>query len=229
MNSYDGSHSHGDTIDALRIVTDGAHEVRSQLAVLLLELGKIDHPNARRAEVDVQLTSVTVNRIAVLFKLATAEALILKDVDLVDVLQNVVRRAGLEDQNLQHRIEYKLSCTSCVVHGHASFLAEAIHGLIDNAVRHTPAGTRVVIGFSSHQVVSIDDDGPGLPTAVTCNFGKPFVHGRAPTSGPGIGLALAVQVARLHNGRCFAAPSELGGTRICFSLMQSVAEAKVNE
>jgi two-component system, OmpR family, sensor histidine kinase QseC len=228
MNSHKDSCFNGTNLDVNSIVTDGAHEVRSQLAVLLLELGKIDHPNARQLETDIQLTSATVNRIAILFKLATTDTLSLKNMDVADVLQNAVRRAVLDDRNRSHLIECKLSCTSCVIQGNAPFLSEAIYGLIDNAVRHSPAGTRVVVGFSTDHVVSIDDDGPGLPTTVACNFGQPFGHGRARTSGPGLGLALAVQVARLHNGRCFAAPSKLGGTQVCFSLMQPLAEVKID-
>jgi signal transduction histidine kinase len=230
MTLEDSSRSYSVDIDAaLRIVTDGAHEVRSQLSVLLLELGKLNHPNARRIEADVQMASETVNRVAILFKLATADTLIHKNIDLNNIVRGLVPRAELVRPDRLRRIEFMPVATLAANQGHAAFVTEALRGLLENAVCHTPANSRVTVSIGEDDTITIDDDGLGLPPEVHRRFGEPFVHGRTPASGAGLGLAIAHQVARLHGGRCYLGPSKLGGTCICLALSPSRARAHRHE
>jgi signal transduction histidine kinase len=199
---------------ALRIVTEGAHEVRSQLAILLLEIGKLNHPTGQRLEADVQTTSATVNRLATLFKLTTAQALDHKVINLEAILRSVIQRAQLNYPNRSHRIEFEIIAQTGAIRGHSAFIGEAIQALVDNALRHTYAGSRINVKIKSRYDIIIDDDGPGLPLVVINGFGQPFVRGRGPTAGPGLGLAIVHQVARLHAGQCYVALSHYGGTCI---------------
>jgi signal transduction histidine kinase len=226
MTLEDSSRPYGVDIDAaLRIVADGAHEVRSQLAVLLLELGKLNDTNARRIEADVQRASETVNRVAVLFKLATAETLSHGNVEPNNIIRGLVARAERIRPDRSQRIEVMPSVTLAAIRGHAAFVTEALRGLLENAVCHTPANSRVIVGIAVDGTVTIDDDGPGLPPEVQRRFGEPFAHGRTPASGAGLGIAIAHQVARLHGGRCYLGPSELGGTCVCLALTATPARA----
>jgi signal transduction histidine kinase len=216
MQSSNDTHSCNDANlgAALRIVTDGAHEIRSQLAVILLEVGKIDQTSARQIEADIQLASQTVNRVAILFKLATAEKLVTKPLDLSEVLRGLVTRTILDRPERLHQIEFLETGSSGFIDGQAGILTEALRGLLDNAARHTPVASRIVVNRAGDGIVTIDDDGPGLPQVVVSRFGEAFVHGRGPSAGAGLGLAIAHHAARLHGGRCFLAPSQLGGTCI---------------
>jgi signal transduction histidine kinase len=225
MKSDNGSLNAGGSIDTLRIVTEGAHEVRSQLAVLLLELGKINHPHGHRIEEGVRTASETVNRIAVLFKLATTNTLAGNALNLDEILSAVVQRSEPDYPGRRHPIDVRKQGNGATIHGHGMFAAEAIRSVIDNALRHTSAGSQVVVSSRPDGLVTIDDDGPGLPLSVASRFGEPFVNGRVPTAGPGLGLAIAHQVARLHGGRCFLASSELGGTCVCIEFNPRSASA----
>jgi two-component system, OmpR family, sensor kinase len=229
MKSEDSAHAGRANVDAaLRIVTEGAHEIRGQLAVILLELGKISHPNVHRIEADVQIASQTVNRIAMLFKLATTESLTQKNFDLSTIIRGLAQRAEIIQPNRLHRIDIT-NATMAGVCGHAAFVTEAVRGLLDNAICHTPAVSRVIVSFGINGIVTIDDDGPGLPPEVERRFGEPFVHGRIPSSGIGLGFAIAHHVARLHGGKCYLAPSKLGGTCVCLELPASAAKANRDE
>jgi signal transduction histidine kinase len=213
---------------ALRIIADGTHEIRNQLSVLLLGLGKISHPDARALEGDVQTASESVNRVAILFKLAIAETLARKSFDLEDAIRDLVRRAECGRPDRLHRIDTGQSTISAF-HGNAAFITEAVRGLLDNAVRHTSETSRIMVSLNRAGSITIDDDGPGLPPEVTRRFGEPFVHGREPACGMGLGFAVAHHVARLHGGRCHLAPSRLGGTCVRLDLTSGSARADPHE
>jgi signal transduction histidine kinase len=212
--------SEADDAAVQRLVTDGAHEVRSQLAVILLELGRIEHPGARALERDVQAASDTINRIATLFRLMADPPLAKQPVDIDALVRDIVQRAQQEPPRAAV-IDVVAASEACPSHAHRAFIAEAVRGLLDNAIRHTPSGTRIVVTVARSgegAVVRIDDNGPGLAAAVADRFGQPFVHNRGESAGVGLGLALSRQIARLHGGDLRQSRSPLGGACVTLSL-----------
>ncbi|MBL8668719.1 MAG: sensor histidine kinase, partial [Rhodospirillales bacterium] len=82
-------------------------------------------------------------------------------------------------------------------------LAQAVANLLDNAVKHTPAGGRIdvrVHGEGDDVVLTIADTGPGIPTADRARVLERFVRleESRSTPGSGLGLSLVAAVARLH-------------------------------
>jgi two-component system sensor histidine kinase KdpD len=82
---------------------------------------------------------------------------------------------------------------------------QALVNMVDNAVRHTPAGTRirVAIEVDGHAWrLQVADDGPGLPPGAEQDVFRKFHRGRPEPSGGGTGLGLAIcaAVARVHGG-----------------------------
>jgi two-component system, OmpR family, sensor histidine kinase QseC len=205
-----------------RLIGDGAHEIRSQLAVILLELGKLDHPAARRIENDVQAASDTANRVATLFRLMMAVHLESLPINIQVTLREVIQRLQMDHPGSNIRLELPEQCQA--ITGHRGFLTVAIHCLIDNAIRHTPSGTQIVIQCRGNGIV-VQDDGPGLPSNVLQHFTAPFVRGRGPTAGPGLGLATAHQVARLHGGDCRALSPSSGGSAISLTWRSAHVDA----
>ena len=97
--------------------------------------------------------------------------------------------------------------------------------LVENALRHTLAGTRVVVraGGGARPVLEVADDGPGIPAS---ELGQVFdrfyrVDGSL-ASGSGLGLAIARELAERMNGR-LEVESEPG--RTVFRLVLPPAEA----
>jgi len=76
--------------------------------------------------------------------------------------------------------------------------------LVENAFRHTPAGTRVEIGVESgdgRAVLTVHDDGPGIPAeALEHLFARFYRAEGGQTSGSGLGLAIAGELARRMDG-----------------------------
>jgi two-component system OmpR family sensor kinase len=91
--------------------------------------------------------------------------------------------------------------------GHEAALRTAITNLLDNALRHAPAGGRVelaVQGEDGGWRLAVRDDGPGLPADERERVFDRFYRGRdSRTTGSGLGLAIVREVARLHGGSTF--------------------------
>lgn len=96
-------------------------------------------------------------------------------------------------------------------------LTRCLTNLIENALRY---GRTVMVQAMRREraiEVTIDDDGPGIPAAERDNVFKPFYRldvSRNPTTGGvGLGLAIALDVARGHGGNIYLEDSTLGGLR----------------
>ncbi len=112
------------------------------------------------------------------------------------------------------------------------FLEATITNVVENAVRHTPPGTRIRIcasatdasahdGTTGGVLLTIEDSGQGVPDASYERLFEKFyrVRGRrASRSGTGIGLAVARGLIEAMGGRITARRSELGGLAVDIEL-----------
>jgi signal transduction histidine kinase len=92
------------------------------------------------------------------------------------------------------------------VTGDRDLIFDAIANLVDNAIKHGRAGGQVVVANESidgRPVISIADDGPGIPADQYEHVFKRFyrLESSRYTPGNGLGLSLVAAVARLHGAR----------------------------
>jgi signal transduction histidine kinase len=93
-----------------------------------------------------------------------------------------------------------------LVTGDRDLIFDAIANLVDNSIKHGRAGGQVVVAnenIDCTQVISITDDGPGIPADEYEHVFKRFYrleHSRY-TPGNGLGLSLVAAVARIHCAR----------------------------
>ncbi len=104
-------------------------------------------------------------------------------------------------------------------------LAQVLGNLLDNGLRHTPAGERVAVSVARQDntlVVSVIDSGPGVPPEHLRHLFERFWRGDSSrsrrTGGSGLGLAIAQQIVEAHGGRIEAENGPAGGLRVSFSL-----------
>ena len=96
-----------------------------------------------------------------------------------------------------------------VVEVDPSIFRLALINIVDNAIKYTPAegSIRITVGRDddAHGVVSIQDDGPGIPPSHRDRIFDRFVRvdeGRSSTTrGVGLGLSIARWATEIHGGR----------------------------
>lgn len=98
-----------------------------------------------------------------------------------------------------------------------SKLERIVENLLANVVRHTPEGACVWIRARARDggaLITVEDDGPGVPGELHEAVFEPFRQGPSPSShspGAGVGLALVARFAELHHGRAWVADRPGGG------------------
>jgi signal transduction histidine kinase len=118
--------------------------------------------------------------------------------DLSDTFETVAESEGI---NLSSGIANELHVT-----GDRELLIQMFVNIIENAIHHSPPGSKVSMTAHSKaegsSEIVISDDGPGIPAAERTRVLKRFVKLDASrhSRGTGLGLPLAVAVAELHNG-----------------------------
>jgi two-component system sensor histidine kinase KdpD len=105
----------------------------------------------------------------------------------------------------------------------AGLVTQLLANLIENAARHTPAGTRIRVQAEAQPGVvwvHVDDDGPGLPPGPPEALFAKFHRGRAEGAGGGAGLGLAIcrAIVEAHGGRISATRRVPHGARFSFTL-----------
>ena len=105
-----------------------------------------------------------------------------------------------------------------------TLIVQILTNLLENAAKYTPPGTTVTICADVRGeegiLISVEDDGPGLPAGdPECLFEK-FQRGRSESNivGVGLGLAICRAAARLHDGDVRASNPPAGGARFEISL-----------
>lgn len=102
-------------------------------------------------------------------------------------------------------------------------ISRVLDNLVDNALRHTPAGGRVLLGAEIHTSgvrFTVGDTGPGVAAADLAYIFERFYRGDGARGrgGSGLGLAIARSLVELHGGTIGADSVPGAGTTIHFSL-----------
>jgi signal transduction histidine kinase len=128
-----------------------------------------------------------------------------RTVDLAETAREVVELfdAAAEDKRVW------LDATGServLVTGDRDLLFDAVGNLVDNAIKHGREAGRVSVAVKESDgaaVVSVADDGPGIPAGECQHVFKRFyrLERSRRTPGNGLGLALVAAVARLHGAR----------------------------
>jgi two-component system sensor histidine kinase KdpD len=140
---------------------------------------------------------------------------------LEEVVGSALRACGrsLAGHVLQTRLAPQLP----LVRFDAVLLERVLCNLVENAIKYTPLGSRIVIAAEvagQYMQVSVYDNGPGLPTGREQILFEKFTRGEqeSATTGVGLGLAICQAIVTAHGGVIGAAQSPEGGANIVFTL-----------
>ena len=141
--------------------------------------------------------------------------------DLAALIDDVVGR--LRPLTQDHPVEVRVPEDLPPVSLDYVEIDQVLSNLIENAARHTPGGTAIVI--SAHiagpeVVVEVSDDGPGVPSDALGRVFEPFFRGPSGGTprGTGLGLAVARGLVEAHGGRISVVNGGKGGAVFRFTL-----------
>jgi signal transduction histidine kinase len=144
-----------------------------------------------------------------------------REVDLAAVARDIVEAfqpaAEEEGKSLTAALDEPLPLS-----GDRELLTQMVGNVVDNALRHTPSGTHIVVASARRGAggrLTVSDDGPGAPEAERKRIFERFYRLDAARSTPGDGLGLSVvaAIAELH-GMAYGAEDNAPGLRIVFDM-----------
>ncbi len=185
-----------------------AHEIRTPLAIIRLELERIDHPAARRATAELDELSHFAEQLVTLARLEALDRSGFQPVALDDLGRDIVGTMAPFVYSHGASIAFEGS-DNPTLPGNAALLKDAVRNLIENAVRHSGPGIAIVVRTDDGPGLSVSDDGTGF---VPSRAGDAPGHYKR-AGGLGIGLEIVRRIAALHGGRLELEPVEPHGTR----------------
>jgi len=215
-------------------VADASHELRTPLTSVLANLEflaeTVDGEQADAALSALRSSKRMRRLVQDLLLLARADARRVAPHQPLDVGQVIVEAAAeLEPVAGGHGITVDAPRT--MVSGARDELHRLVLNLLENAVKHTPDGTAVRAAVAQRDgrvLITVDDDGPGIPPGLRDRVFERFVRGEGDRGGSfGLGLSIVRAVAESHGGSVeLVTGNGRPGTRFVVSLPAVAAPEK---
>lgn len=215
-----------------QFVADASHELRTPLASIrgyseLTRRTGIELPDdicyalARIESESVRMTEL-VEELLLLARLDAGQELAHGTVDLVPLVADAVSDAHAAGPD--HTWQVEVGAEAVVIDGDPNRLHQVVANLLANARVHTPAGSTVIASVGvdgTDAVVSVADDGPGIPQSVRPVLFERFARGdesrSRSTGSTGLGLSIVAAVVEAHRGSV-TVESRPGDTRFVVRL-----------
>jgi signal transduction histidine kinase len=211
----------------LHTITDSlAHDLRSPLTAIRgkLEMSLSAPSDGTESIVSAideldRLTDFLNKSLDVAEAKADALRLTRTEIDLTRLLRAMTE---LYEPSMSERgLRVRLSCIDPIkVYADEALLHRMIANLLDNELKHLPAGSAVSIDLQSNDGIAsltFKDDGPGFDQDVLQHLFEGRIKGRH-SRGHGLGLAFVDAVGRAHGGTVSAQNRDSGGAQITVSL-----------
>jgi signal transduction histidine kinase len=197
-----------------QFVADASHELRTPLTSVLANLELLAdslHGDQGDAARSALRSSQRMRRlVADLLLLARTDVGRVVRREPCDIAQIVVEAAGeLGPISADHDIVFDVH--RAIVEASRDELHRLAINLLENALRHTPPGTRIRVWTATDDeeaTLVVQDDGPGVPAELASTLFERFVRGAGDRGGSfGLGLAIVHAVAVSHGGTVTLEPT----------------------
>jgi signal transduction histidine kinase len=236
-------------------LASAAHELKTPLAVikgyydLMLagSLGKLSDKQRDILEESKESCERLVRLVSMFLNYSALESgklvLQLRENDLRDCLEEVAKRWSEAFQRKGVKLEASFDPSIPNFRFDYQKVQQAAANLLDNALKHTPAGGMVALHAGPHfwerrvaevapiqerrrfrlprpnsVEVSVTDSGPGIPAEHHQEIFEDFVRVDRNTTGMGLGLAIAKRLIQAHRGKIWVESEPAGGSKFTFLL-----------
>jgi len=203
-----------------QFIANASHELRTPIFSLggFVELLEDEDPSPEeRAEFVhtmreqiTRLTKLTADLLDLSQLDAGAVAMKSSNVDLGSLAREVTREFGPRADRHGSRLELRTPDLPVIASADADRVRQVIRILLDNALTHTPEGTKVTVttySVNRRAELTVSDDGPGIPRRAHSRIFERFYTGDS-AGGSGLGLAIARELSQRMQGRVAIASSK---------------------
>ena len=195
-----------------RFIADAAHQLRTPLAGAQAQLElALEESDPKQHKILLERVNASMERlshtISQLLSLArnqqdASHSMVLSQVNLNQIAQEVTTDMVPTAIKKDIDLGFEASELSAMILGDSKRLKEMLYNLLDNALLYTPRGGKVTVNVKREAgeiVLSVDDNGPGIPKEerekVFERFHRIMGTGQ---EGSGLGLAIVMEIAQLH-------------------------------
>jgi signal transduction histidine kinase len=220
--------THFKELDTLKteFVNTVSHDLRSPLtlmrgyATMLEMVGELNEQQkgyVHKMTLGVDSMTRLVNNLLDLGRIDVGVGLQLETVPLLDIIERVTGTLQLQASQKEIQLDLDLPInTSPLIQADQALLQQAIYNLVENAIKYTPQGGRVIVRLRIRGdgiLFSVQDTGIGVAPADQARLFEKFYRGTQREAreqkGSGLGLAIVKSIAEKHGGKVWL-ESELG-------------------
>ena len=191
---------------------NAAHQLRTPLSVLMANVDTLKEQNiANRLRPDIEQMGRIVSQLLLVSRLETVSTNLDEIIDLNEVAAEVAGSLAPLALASGKSIELARSDEPVVIRTNTFAVRAALGNLIENAIKHTPAGTSVRLRVTNRPSIEVMDCGAGVPIGQRTKIFERFWRGDRSTGGAGLGLAIVDRIMKTLQGSVSVGEAPGGG------------------
>ena len=201
-----------------RFLTDAAHELRTPIAIMRTRAELLrEDPESRKLLQDIErlshLAQQLLDRQVLDHSSGQREV-----VDLVDLARTLAVDFAPLTLEAGYELSFEPAERKVPVNVRPQQIERAVANLLRNAIEHGGGSGTITVLVDNNGGLEIHDEGPGIPKPERERVFDPFYRLRPRSTGAGLGLNLAREIARLHGGSIEILDGAWKGTHIRLQL-----------
>lgn len=186
-----------------RFIASAAHELRTPIAILSLRLDELpDGAVKQRLQLDVSRLRMLANQLLDLERMRHARALpgaeAVEPVEMVALTRDVAAEMAPLALATGSDIAFHTAIPRWDLPGDENSLRSVLLNLVGNALTHGGAGVLVEVRIEAGGLLSVSDNGPGIPPEARDRIFEAFQRAGTSRDGTGLGLYIVREVLRFH-------------------------------
>lgn len=187
-----------------------AHEIRTPVSIAKMELSRINDPRARNAERDLDALTHILEQLTSLARADAVDPSAYQRASLSQIGASTAESIAPFVFDHDKSLEFVDDGTPPVT-VIPTLVENMLRNLIENAVKHNPAGTRIILSCGPGPVVTVEDNGKGLVDLPEHHEDLGYIK----RSGQiGLGLKIVKRISELHQATIAIDAAPERGTRI---------------